>query len=110
MCFVFFSSCLYIINSINSNVPSSHVLCFFREDFMRARQPVKWSSLGPLNMLSFSPRMYRSVKAILGYLMFLPCRNSSMQLPEQANLSLSLWLPSSFLQGLPTPTRMSMYV
>ena len=46
---------------IACNVLPSHFLYFFRRDFMRPRLPVKWSSLGLPNTLSFSRRMCRSV-------------------------------------------------
>lgn len=46
---------------ISCNVPPSHVLCFSRQGFMLHRLPVRWSSLGLPNTLSFSRRMCRSV-------------------------------------------------
>lgn len=46
---------------ISCNVPPSHVLCFSRQGFTRPRLPVRWSSLGLPNTLSFSRRMFRSV-------------------------------------------------
>lgn len=91
---------------ISRNVPPSHFLYFSRQGFTRPRLPVRWSSLGPPNTLSFSRRMCRSVVVDL----FLLHRDGSMWLPEQASPLLSLSLASSSLQGLPTHTGTSMYV
>lgn len=88
-------------------MPPSHVICFSRLGFMRHRLPIRWSSPGPPNVLSFSRRMCRSVEADLSFFLY---RDGSMQLPQQASPSFSPWLGSGSLQGLPTPTRMSMYV
>ena len=59
-----------------------------RRGFTRPRLPVRWSS-PPLNMLSFSRRMCRSVVVDV---LFLLHRDTSMWLPEQASLSVSLVL------------------
>lgn len=52
---------------ISCNVLASHVFCFSRQDFMRPRLPVRWSSLGLPIMLSFSGRMCRSVVVDLSF-------------------------------------------
>lgn len=52
---------------ISCNVPTSHVFCFSRQDFMRLRLPVRWSSLGLPTVLNFSRRMCRLVVVNLSF-------------------------------------------
>lgn len=71
---------------ISCNSPPSHVLCFCRQDFMRHRLPVRWTSLGPPNTLSFSLRMCRSVVVDISFFSTetLPCGCQNRPVPFPA--------------------------